>query len=96
MKLEVKVDLIGFFEYWKSRKYLLDVLERNGLSALMVNQLHKRLEVRPLSEGITTKELKYAGYISALMAILISWHHAGMTQSVEEMSALVKEMFTNA
>lgn len=93
LNLEIKVDLKGFFEYWKSQKYLLDVLEINGLSPLLVNQLHKRLETRPLKEGITNQELQYAGYISAIMAILISWHHAGMRQSEEEMSVLVKEMF---
>lgn len=94
LHLEVKVDLEGFFVYWKSRKYLLDVLEFNGLSPFLVNQLHKRLETRPLKEGITNKDLKYAGYISAIMTMLISWHHAGMQQSEKEMSLLVKEMFS--
>ena len=93
LNLEVKVDLDGFFAYWKSRKYLLDVLEINGLSTLLINQLHGRLETRPLKDGITNKELKFAGYISALMTILISWHHAGMQQSEHEISTLVKEMF---
>jgi hypothetical protein len=93
LRLEVKVDLEGFFVYWKSQKYLLDVLEINGLSPMMLNQLYGRLETRPLKEGITGKELKYAGYISALMSILISWHHAGMQQSEQEMSQLVVEMF---
>lgn len=92
--LEVKVDLEGFFAYWKSKKYLLDVLEINGLSPLMINQLFGRLETRPLKRGITGQELKYAGYISALMSMLISWHHAGMKQSEKEMSLLVKEMFS--
>ena len=91
--LEIKVDLEGFFAYWKSQKYLLDVLEINGMSPLMINRLYGRLETRPLKDGITDKELKYAGYISALMSMLISWHHAGMKQSEQEMSQLVREMF---
>ena len=94
LSLEVKVDLEGFFAYWKSKKYLLDVLEINGLSPLMINQLYGRLETRPLKQGISSKELKYAGYISAIMTMLISWHHAGMQQSEKEMSLLVKEMFS--
>jgi AcrR family transcriptional regulator len=93
LRLEVKVDLEGFFAYWKSQKYLLDVLEINGLSPMMMNRLYGRLETRPLKDGISGKELKYAGYISALMSILISWHHAGMLQSEQEMSQLVAEMF---
>ena len=92
--LEVKVDLEGFFAYWKAKKYLLDVLEINGLSPLMINQLYGRLEERPLKQGISGKELKYTGYISAIMTMLISWHHAGMQQSEKEMSLLVKEMFS--
>ena len=93
LRLEVKVDLEGFFSYWKSQKYLLDVLEINGLSPWMINQLYGRLETRPLRDGITGKELNYAGYISALMSMLISWHHAGMQQTEQEMSELVSEMF---
>lgn len=92
--LEVKVDLEGFFAYWKSKQYLLDVLERNGLSPLMINRLYGQLATRPLKHGITGQELKYAGYISAIMTMLISWHHAGMKQSEVEMSLLVKEMFS--
>lgn len=93
LRLEVKVDLEGFFAYWKSKKYLLDVLEINGLSTMMISRLYGRLETRPLKDGITGEELKYAGYISALMTILISWHHAGMKQSEQEMSRLIAEMF---
>ena len=92
--VEVKVDLEGFFAYWKSKKYLLDVLEINGLSPLMINQLYGRLEAKPLKQRISGKELKYTGYISAIMTMLISWHHAGMQQSEKEMSLLVKEMFS--
>ena len=94
LHLEVKVDLEGFFVYWKSRKYLLDVLEINGLSPLLVNQLHQRPETRPLKEGVSNQELKHAGYISALMTMLISWHHAGLVQSEKEMCTLVKELFS--
>ena len=64
------------------------------MSPLMINQLYGRLETRPLKPGISSKELKYAGYISAIMTMLISWHHAGMKQSEKEMSILVKEMFS--
>lgn len=96
--LEVKVDLEGFFNYWEKNKYLLDVLEINGLSTLLINRIFKKFNTGILlksadNEGITKTELKYAGYIAAIMTILVSWHHSGMQQSPQEMTSMVGEMF---
>ena len=94
--LEVKADLEGFFTYWMNNKYLLDILERNGLSPLLINRIYERFVGGVEADAniiISNKDLKYSGYIAAIMTMLVSWHHSGMHQTPEEMSGLVREMF---
>jgi len=93
LHLEVTTDLVGFFAYWKKRKSLMDVLEKSGISHLLMDHIYRRLQSGRLKDGPSDKELKYSGYIAALMTMLITWHHAGMKRTPEEMSTLVKEMF---
>lgn len=91
--LEVKADLIGFFSYWKKRKNLLDVLQKSGLSHLLINRIFERFNESVDKGDFSNEELRYSGYISAIMTMLLTWHHSGMKQSVEEMSQQVKHMF---
>ena len=95
MNLEVNHDLVGFFGYWKRKKELLQVLEKSGLSTLLVDRIYERLnEEEDVSMRFGSVDyLRYSGYVAAIMTILLSWHHAGMHQSVEEVSELVKHMF---
>lgn len=91
--LEVKADLVGFFSYWQRRKNLLDVLEKSGLSPMLVNRIYERFNENISRESFSTDDLRYSGYIAAIMTMLLTWHHSGMKQSVEEMSRQVKHMF---
>lgn len=91
--LEVKADIEGFFSYWKKNKYLLDMLEKNGLSPLLINRIYEKFNAGISKEGVSNKNLKYSGYIAAIMTMLVSWHHTGMRQSPKEMNILVREMF---
>ncbi len=91
--LEIKSDVVGFFNYWKKKKEFLDVLEKSGLSYMLTIRLHERLNEHLKEEKLSNKELRYAGYVSAIMTILLLWHHSGMKQSVEEISEQLKEMF---
>lgn len=91
--LEIKTDLVGFFSYWKKHKGLLDVLEKSSLSPLMMNRIFERFNESVYEESFSNKELRYTGYIAAIMTMLLIWHHSGMKQSAEEMSLQVKQMF---
>ncbi|MBQ8519585.1 MAG: TetR/AcrR family transcriptional regulator [Agathobacter sp.] len=93
LNLEVKTDLVGFFSYWKKRKSLLDVLQKSGLSHLLINRIFERFNESIDKGNFTNEELRYSGYISAIMTMLLTWHHSGMKQSPEEMSQEVKHMF---
>lgn len=91
--LEVKADLVGFFAYWQKKKGLLDVLEKSGLSPLLVNRIYERFNENISKEVFSNEDLRYSGYVAAIMTMLLAWHHFGMKQSVEEMSQQVKYMF---
>ena len=95
MSLEVNQDLDGFFGYWKKKKELLEVLEKNGLSTLLIDRIYQLLnEKEDLNIQFGTVDyLRYTGYVAAIMSILLAWYHAGMKQSVEEVSELVMHMF---
>ena len=91
--LEVKTDLNGFFAYWKKKKGLLDVLQNSGLSTLLVNRIYDRLNSYIQTDNCSDRDLRYSGYVAAIMTMLLMWHHNGMKQSIEEMSEQVKDMF---
>ena len=91
--LEIKSDVVGFFNYWNKKKEFLDVLEKSGLSYMLSIRLQERLNEHVKEERLSNKELRYAGYVSAIMTILLLWHHSGMKQSVEEISEQLKGMF---
>lgn len=95
MSLEVDRNLAGFFGYWKKKKKLLELLEKNGLSTLLVDRMYQLLNEKENMkiEFGSVEYLRYTGYVAAIMTILLAWYHAGMQQSVEEVSALVMHMF---
>ncbi len=91
--LEVKTDLVGFFSYWKKKKSLLDVFEKSGLSSVLVNRIYERLNEKVAQKIFSDEDLRYTGYVAAIMTMLLTWHHSGMKQTPEEVSELVKQMF---
>ena len=93
LHLEIKIDMIGFFLYWKKHKELLDILEKSSLSYLLVNRLYERIQIYPQKKEVSDDEMIYSGYVSAIMTVLLIWHHSGMKQSVEEMSQTIHNMF---
>lgn len=91
--LEIKTDAIGFFSYWKEHKELLDILEKSSLSYLLVNRIYERLQIYISKQEVSNEEMMYSGFVSAIMTILLMWHHSGMTQSVEKVSQTIHHMF---
>lgn len=91
--MEVRVELEKFFGYWKQEKYILDILEKNGLSQKLMDRAFTLVMTSGQLETLTSTEMKYAGYVSAIMTLVIMWHHSGMRMSVKEMEDLTIEMF---
>ena len=47
------------------------------------------------AEEFNVEDMKYIGWIYALISVLIVWHHSGMQQPSEEMQELVKLLQMN-
>ncbi len=92
LRLEVHPEIKEFFLFWKERKWLLDVLEKNGMSHLLINRSYYDVYGSE-KDFFSSKYMKKAGYISAILTVLILWHHGGMKQSIEEMEKITMEMF---
>lgn len=90
--LEITPQVVEFFQFWKDRKNLLDLLEKNGMSELLVYRANFLSDLEK-GEMYTLQKMKYAGWMSALLTVLVLWHHGGMKQSLEEMTELVYDMF---
>lgn len=91
--LEMNPEIEKFFLFWKERKWLLDILEKNGMSELLVNRMHVMMLVGDEADMFDIKSLKYRGWVSAIITVLIMWHHGGMRQSPKEMEQVILEMF---
>lgn len=91
--LEVRVEILKFFCYWKEHKAFLDVLAKNGQSQKLVDRSFSIILSNLTLEQVTAKEMKYSGYISAIITMVVMWHHSGMKNSPEEMTELMAEMF---
>ncbi len=90
--VEVTLDLDGFFAQWKNQKDLLDALQESGLSHLMVSRIYERLGQSMHKDTFSTDDIRYSASISAIMTMVFTWHHNGMKQSVQEMSALARSL----
>ena len=91
--LEIGPDIKGFFEFWKKNKWLLDLLQKNEMSELLVDRAYNDMYATIDAEGYDIRFMKYAGWISAIITVLVLWHHDGMRQTSEEMTDLIYTMF---
>lgn len=93
LQLEVRPEVAKFFAHWKKQKWLLDILEQNGMSQILVDRMYTFIFLEKDTELFDTRNMKIVGTVSAILAVLILWHHGGMKQSAEEMEQVVQEMF---
>ncbi len=91
-----KEGISTFFEYWKKHIYILDILEKHGLSSKLLNRIYT-LVFSPNTQSIkdlTHIDMKHSCYISSLINMLIIWHHSGMKQEASEIADIMKEVFS--
>lgn len=87
----------AFFRHWKAQKPLLDALERNKLSILILERsmlyvfqedsLTLRVFQGSQPENVT-EVLLY--HLSGLMTLVLSWYYSGYRKSPEEMAKLAQ------
>lgn len=93
LHLEVNPEIEKYFSFWKKEKRLLDILEKNEMSPELINRAYAmRINSSALNE-FDENDIKHAGQISALMTMLVIWHHSGMKQTTKEMEEIAAKVF---
>ena len=90
--LEYKPEVVNFFAFWVEHKELLDILHCNAMSDVLVDRAYNFINVYQDS-NYSIQTMKYAGWISAIITVLVLWHRSGMKQSPDEMQDLIFGMF---
>lgn len=91
----VQKELERFFQFWVSKKPLLDALQRSNLSGLLIERsidyalngvfMPRRFlahDTQDMQKQVTT----FA--VCGLMSMVLNWHHSGYAQSIQHMAKL--------
>lgn len=85
----------NFFAFWLNKRDLLDMLEKNRISALIQQQAvaHTLAESPEIVECFCTENNEYRRemitfYITGLFSLVWDWHRSGFARSVDEMAEL--------
>jgi len=83
------------FVYWRQCKPLLDALERNGLSDLLIQRANQppapeAALPRSLSqEARTVMRYRHTFVMCGLLSVVLQWHHDGYPQPPEQMARII-------
>lgn len=89
------------FVYWFQRRQLLDVLEKSGISGLLIQRalvFSQNLDTIPRFMQIADKRLREYGtmfMVCGLMTMIVQWHHDGFSKSAAEMAELSIQLLTH-
>lgn len=94
-------ELHQFLAFWRSRKELLDVLQKNQISALLSQQALNialqetpdRLELFGLEGNVNARDMMLF-YLSGLFALVLDWHSSGFERSVDEVCDVMMELLS--
>lgn len=90
-----------FLAYWRAQKPLLDALDKNQMSSVLLD----RSLLHITREDIATMRLFGADdhpystevilfYFSSIICLVVYWHHKGYNHSIPEMAALITQLLT--
>ena len=95
-------DAERFYAYWLEKKPLLDVLERNQKSNLLLERiiLHVANEeysvlVRLGAVDPVFRDEVILFYITGMMTMVINWHHSGYKKTVHQMAQITHRLMEN-
>ena len=98
---EIPDDALRFFRYWKDHRHLLDALQENQLTGLLLERMIENV----MSEDYDLRYwLKINGWeqekdvilfhLSGIMGLVYRWYYSGFRETPEEMAALLKKIMT--
>lgn len=97
----IRDDILRFLLYWRDQQALLDALQENQLTGLLLERMISCI----LSEDYDVRHwLKTNGWeqqrdvivfhLSGSMGLIYRWYYSGFRASPEEMAALLKKILT--
>ncbi|MBQ2854855.1 MAG: TetR/AcrR family transcriptional regulator C-terminal domain-containing protein [Oscillospiraceae bacterium] len=101
-RLDVTDPIVRFFRYWKDHRRLMDVLQENNFSGLLLERIIDRV----MQEDYDFRYwLRLCGWknerdiivftISGIMGLTFRWYYGGFRESPEEMAQLLEKIIVN-
>lgn len=93
-------ELRQFFLFWKRQKKLLDALQHNGLSGILVERamdLSQREGLMPWYIQVMEphiRQLAMSFMVCGLLSMVIRWHSQGFATSTEDMTKIATVLLT--
>ena len=94
-------ELQRFFHYWLANKPLLDALTASRQSTLLLEQsiAHILYEDRGALRWLSADQCSYTleatvFYASAIMGLLLNWHHSGYSRTAAEMAYILLQLMS--
>jgi len=99
---DTRDDALRFFRYWHSQRKLLDALQANQLTGLLLERMIENImredyDLRYwLKKNGWEKELDVIIFhLTGAMGMVYRWYYSGFRESPEEMALLLKKIITN-
>lgn len=94
-------ELVRFFRFWLDHRPLLDVLERNGISGILVTRTIDYVMSDVVAtekflphDTATIRQFATTFGVCGFMSMVLSWHHSGYRSTPEEMAQIASFMLT--
>ena len=98
---EIQDDILRFLLYWQDQKGLLNVLQENQLTGLLLERMigcimDEDYDVRNWlkSNGWEQERDVLIFYLSGTMGLIYRWYFSDFRESPEDMAALLKQILT--
>lgn len=91
--------IVRYLAYWESQKPLMDALQVNGLSIRLIERTIRHAWkmdpgfLRILGENASPNAVLFV--VSGVVALVITWHHQGFSESKEALARTILRLMTS-
>ena len=92
-------NLLAFYTYWREKKELLDILEKNRLESFLsirgtfcCHQINYKLLLNTENDFYNSNVEVDAFYTSGFIGLLFYWYHCNFSRNIEEMTDITLQL----